>query len=126
VGAVQTVVRDSTALIAEINALPVISRGIFAAAIVSSASKLIGINGQFSYDFEVGFARSQMANDPFAAGIILFTPGNTIKWSDTQAFGYQGVGLVSFGAYSYRLAPTGNFSGSFGFQYQGAFGFGQQ
>jgi RHS repeat-associated protein len=126
VGAVQTVVRDSTALIAEINALPVISRGIFAAAIVSSASKLIGINGQFSYDFEVGFARNQMSNDPFAAGIILFTPGNTIKWSDTQAFGYQGVGLVAFGAYSYRLAPTGNFSGSLGFQYQGAFGFGQQ
>jgi RHS repeat-associated protein len=125
VGAVQTVVQDSTALIAEINSLPVITKGIFAAAIVSSASKLVGLDGQFAYAFEVGFARNQMSDDPFAAGIILFTPSNAIKWSDSQAFGYQGVGLVAFGAYSYQLAPTANFGGSFGFQYQGAFGFSQ-
>jgi hypothetical protein len=112
VGAVQTVVRDATALVMEINALPLVAKGVFAAATVSAASKLIGFNGQFSYNFGIQFAHNQMPNDAFTAGVIMLAPPNTVKWNDAREYGYQGTGLALFGAYSYQFAPSGNIGGA--------------
>jgi RHS repeat-associated protein len=111
VGAVQTVVRDATALLAEVNSLPLITKGIFAAAALSEVSKLAGLNVQFAYTFGGQYALNQMSSDPFTAGVVLLTPPSTVKWNDAREYEYQGTGLALFGAYSYQFAPSANVGG---------------
>jgi RHS repeat-associated protein len=119
VGAAVNVVRDAATLVEEVKALPLMAEGIVAGAVVSTVSKFTGFNGNFQYNFNVGFARDQMSTDPFTVGVVTLGAPNAPRWSDAREYGVQGMGTAVFGGYSFQLAPTGNISGTLGLRIEG-------